>query len=44
MDPILDYGEMTKDQKKDMNQDRKGYVETCKKFAKILSSGQWVKP
>jgi len=44
MDPILDYGEMTKDQKKDMNQDRKGYVEACKKFAKILSSGQWVKP
>jgi hypothetical protein len=41
-DPILNYDQMSKKDKKDMLQDRNEYMRAHRRFQRILTSGEWV--
>lgn len=41
-DPIIDYDQLDKNDKQDVNRDRKDYLKAQRKLRNILTSGEWV--
>jgi hypothetical protein len=41
-DPILNYDQISKKDRQDINQDRKKYIRAHRRFQRILTSGEWL--